>query len=340
LIPSYKGIYKGAGLGLAITKQFIDDIKGEIYCESELGKGSVFTFLFALQESLLDDDKNVIGTEDLIYEHEKTFFPSVRIKQKIVSPKGMSHVLLVEDQPLAARVAQSIIAGLDCSVDVAEDGATALKLMAENDYDLIFMDVGLPDISGTDLTKQIRVSEWKLDQHIPIISLTAHIDSENKQSCIESGMDAVLSKPLSSHTAKDILNAFIPTRKSGEEAKASDTKEALLTLTGKSIDIEESIKKSNGNVQAAKEMLALLVEGFKEDLPILATAKAKNDWETIRKIVHKQRGGACYCGTPRFTQISMRLEECVSSQKTELYEALYRQLLEEMGAISREEALL
>lgn len=332
LTPSYKGICKGTGLGLTTVKQFIDDIHGEIYCQSEVGKGTIFTCLFPLQESLLENSMGVTSIEPIKIESK----PFINYS-KIEKSTDKTRILLVEDQALAAKVASLIITGLDCSVDIASNGVEALKLFQINPYNLIFMDVGLPDMNGYELTKQIRIFEWKLDQHVPIVALTAHIDSENKQKCIESGMDAVLSKPLMQNTAQDIINAFVPSRKTSSPQQAplktTSTEDKLTGITGLPIDIIEAMSKINGPIEMAKELIHLLVQGFEEDTPRLQEAKRKNNWDVIKAIVHKYRGGSLYCGTPRFQQACVRLEDYLSGEETALREMLYQQLFDELASV-------
>lgn len=327
LIPSYKGIYKGAGLGLSIIKQFIDDLHGEIYCHSQEGKGTTFTCFLSLQETIIDNAEGA-------YELDLTSLPTPHIiKGQLVSKKvetEKTQILVVEDQLLAAKVAQSIISNLGCSVDVAPDGQTALRFISEKKYDLVFMDVGLPDTSGYELTKQIRANEWKLDEHIPIVALTAHIDTENKQECIYSGMDAVISKPLMPNTAKDILNAFIPSVVNEESSVKEFDKSKLLSLPDKVIDMAEGISKMNGDLDAAKEMMKILVEGLKEETPNIVKAKDKNDWNEIKALAHKLRGGCSYCGVPRLRLACANLEDYLASGGTEWQEDLYQQLMQEL----------
>lgn len=136
--------------------------------------------------------------------------------------------------------------------------------------------------------------------------------------------------------SKDVLHVFLPSRKSDAAIKSGvldGSQEVLLSLTGEIIDMQESVVKANGSADSAKEMLNLLVEGFDEDMPLLATAKKKGDWNAIQKIIHKQYGGACFCSVPRFSQIAMRLEKYLRSGKVEWRDALYEQVLDEMENI-------
>jgi CheY-like chemotaxis protein/two-component sensor histidine kinase len=223
LTPSYEGIYKGNGLGLTTVKQFIDDIKAEIYCQSKVGEGTIFTCLFPLQEALLDSTEDVWQADEIPCKPDSKEY--LKTESKDPNDSDKIKILVVEDQKLAAVVAQTIIKGLNCSVDVIDTGLKAIKYIDEANYDLIFMDIGLPDLNGFEVTKQIRAKEWKRDRHVPIVALTAHIDTENKQKCIECGMDAVLPKPLRRNTAEDVINAFIPARQiasPSEEVKTKD----------------------------------------------------------------------------------------------------------------------
>ena len=113
-----------------------------------------------------------------------------------------------------------------------------------------------------------------------------------------------------------------------------NSKEILLTLSGEHIDMNDSITKASGDVKVAKKMLRLLVDGFYEDLPLLVAAKKNDDWDTIQNIIHKQRGGSYYCGTPRFSQICTQLETYLLAKKTKWRDALYQQVLDEMENIA------
>lgn len=216
LTPSYQGTYKGLGLGLSIVKQFVDDLDGEIYVESELQKGSVFTCIFPLSQPLSDaslDDDFLIEAQ----EPKPLFKPVIPTSREKISDTGATRILLVEDNVLAAKVAKVILQDFDCVVDIAINGQLAFEHIKDNNYDLVFMDVGLPDHNGNEVTQKIREWEYLRDKHTPIIALTAHIEMENKQQCIEAGMDGVLSKPLVKETVIDILNAFIPRRTKHEK---------------------------------------------------------------------------------------------------------------------------
>jgi two-component system aerobic respiration control sensor histidine kinase ArcB len=220
LNPAYQSTYKGLGLGLSIVKQFLDELEGEIYVESTgSDSGSKFSCFIPFKESvaegLFEDD---IEIDDL----EKYNSNVCGIKNKplipetatIVSLENKRAILLVEDHMMVAYAEKAMLAKLSCQVDHAEDGKTAIELAKQTRYDLIFMDIGLPDLDGYEVTKEIRRQEMLEggEQRVPIIALTAHVDSESHQSCIDVGMDAVLNKPLTMQIATDILAKYIKVR--------------------------------------------------------------------------------------------------------------------------------
>jgi two-component system aerobic respiration control sensor histidine kinase ArcB len=212
LSPSYRGIYHGRGLGLAIIKQFIDELQGELYVKSELGIGTEFTCLIPLREALTEDEFGCDYEPCSVIKNNKQIESAAESKDKTCSTFGKSKILLIEDDTLTTMVERSVLTNLDCEVDTASDGRTALEHLGNNQYDLIFLDIGLPDIAGCELTKCIRLLEQVNGTRTPIIAITAHIDSENRQRCIEAGINAIMNKPLTPKNAYDILEAFVVER--------------------------------------------------------------------------------------------------------------------------------
>lgn len=117
-------------------------------------------------------------------------------------------VLVVEDIEIAQKVAEIVLTGLDCAVDIASNGEEALRLFKNNQYELIFMDIGLPDISGIEITKQIRNIEPDT-QRTPIVALTSNSEDSYKAQSLAAGMDDFFMKPLSDEVGKVILKRFI-----------------------------------------------------------------------------------------------------------------------------------
>lgn len=117
-----------------------------------------------------------------------------------------NRILLVEDHPIAQKMVSGILQSINCQVDIAGDGKTALSQVYNKNYDLIFMDIGLPDMDGHKVTMKIREYQ-KNSRHIPIIALTAHVNDSEK--AMAANMDGFYGKPLTLELAKEILNQYI-----------------------------------------------------------------------------------------------------------------------------------
>ena len=117
-------------------------------------------------------------------------------------------ILLVEDVPINQVVAEKFLNALGCSVDVVENGEQALHSVKENEYDLIFMDCRMPVMDGYQATAAIRKLEAD-SRHVPIIALTANSSEEDWQTCQESGMDAIITKPFRKRDLQQALTRWL-----------------------------------------------------------------------------------------------------------------------------------
>ncbi len=348
LTPSYEGIYKGAGLGLSVVKQFVDNIQGEIYVESELQKGTKFTCIIPFREALLDDE---FGSEEscnhsiesLKLNHVKPRKSAKIAKaEKInlvhtssLSMQPSSKILLVEDHSIAARIAKNILLELGCEVDIAENGRAALELIEKEPYDLIFMDIGLPDMDGYAVAKQIRSHKLKNIIQIPIVALTAHAESDEKQHCLAVGMNVVITKPLTKKWAESILETFIPERKSYLKQIEQMDQRVKIEQVQKVVDFEYAKVLVGGNEAVVWEILALLVESLPIEMEEMQSAYEKKDWAALCAIAHKLKGGSSYCGTLLLKSVCAELENYIKSGLTEKIPELYQKVVAEIWAIQK-----
>ncbi len=117
-------------------------------------------------------------------------------------------ILLVEDLTIARISAMLVLKKLNCEVDVAENGKHAIELIHNNLYELIFMDIGLPDIDGTLVSKKAREGAC-INAHTPIIALTAQQEGTYKAQCHDAGMNDFITKPLTEEIGKSFLEKYI-----------------------------------------------------------------------------------------------------------------------------------
>lgn len=242
-----------------------------------------------------------------------------------------SKVLVVEDSVIVTKVVSSMLTHLNCQVDIASEGQLAVKLAKENNYDLIFMDIELPDINGYEITKNIRANECS-NKLVPIVALTAHVDEVSKINCINMGMNAVVTKPLSSEQAAEILNALIPHRNPSSQinkdiASARREEYAALPL----FDFESIIKQFSDE-ELAREMITMLVKSLPEVRQALMVAYDIKDWDAIQKIAHKLQGESSYCALKRLHQACVDLESAIKTNNHVAYDGLYRWMFQIINA--------
>lgn len=246
-----------------------------------------------------------------------------------LSTTSTINVLVVEDNKIAALVTQTILNGLGCIVDIAVDGDSTLEKTFAKAYDIIFMDIGLPDANGYDIVRQIRNHNLNLNNKTPIIALTAHVNPHEKQKCIESGMNGTLSKPLSEEQAINILNLFVNNNAIKPAQQNQQSSEKI-------IDFNLIIEKTRSDITFAKNIVRQLIESFPDELQKLTKAYQQNDWNEIQSLAHRLRGATSYCGTPRLQTACTNLENYLNEQKTELRLSLYQKLLDEIEAVKNE----
>jgi CheY-like chemotaxis protein len=182
--------YGGTGLGLAISCRLIEMMAGRIWVESEVGKGSTFHFTvtFALPQP---SASNPLASE----ESESEEGSSVASACDSPEPKHL-HILLAEDNAINQRVAVRLLEKLGHMVTVANNGREALDAVQRHRFDLILMDVQMPEMGGFEATAQLRERERQSGVHVPIIALTAHAMKGDRERCLAAGMDGYLAKPI------------------------------------------------------------------------------------------------------------------------------------------------
>ena len=175
--------YGGAGLGLAICRQIVTRQGGEIGLESRPGEGSRFWFTLPL-------------TETRAPSHQRKETTELQLKSR-------PRILLAEDNLINQMVAVHQLEDLGADVETASDGLGVLDALEKGQHDIILMDCQMPKMDGYEATRRIRTMEQGTDKRIPIVALTAHAFSEDRERCMAAGMDDYLSKP---YTRADLAN--------------------------------------------------------------------------------------------------------------------------------------
>ncbi len=187
--------YGGSGLGLAISKHLIEIMGDAISVESAPGEGSTFTISLPLQPGTAEDGRHA---------------PLALSSRKNAAP-AQGHILLVEDNFPNVLVAGTFLEEFGYSFDVASNGQHALQQLRSQYYDAVLMDVQMPKMNGWDTTRAIRTQEQQTNlPRLPVIGMTAHALSGDRERCMDAGMDDYICKPFDANELRNKLKLLIP----------------------------------------------------------------------------------------------------------------------------------
>lgn len=344
--PSHQGTYEGSGIGLYIVHKFVTATGGSIKIKSRIDKGSLFQIILPLRvASCTKEIDNIdFSCDDMQIQ------PSISLPEKPAIVKqdenSPAYVLLVEDNVMAQKGAKAILESLSCKVDIAGSGREAIGLFYPGKYDLIFMDIGLPDIKGYDVAKRMRTMEQNTDKYTPILGLSAHAQLEEKKLSIDSGIDQMLSKPLLFDQAQELLKYYTHDDKTvvPSELCIDDLVKMPLVReikTFKAIDLQKGLNDGNSaDRRFSLQMLYKLVESLPESLKEIDEAYRNQRMGTLQSAIHKLHGGLCYTPTPQLLHAAAELDGCLKNGEYKKVDDLYKEFLNAVTSFEKTYELL
>ncbi len=284
--------YGGTGLGLAITRELVRLMGGEINVSSTPEKGSVFSFSLCLSESEFQEESTLSWNESYDFN-------------------GLS-ILLVDDNELNRVVLNELIQNMkqEINLSFAEDGLVAVEMVKENDFDLILMDLQMPNMNGFEATEFIRTRLPNKKNGVPIIAMTAHVLDGVAKKCIEIGMNDCLSKPVKTEMLFKKIAAIlnIPKKINAVAAKESSFKKA--PKDEQSVTNLDLIKKiSKNNPIKIIKYLSIYLENVPADLKKLNQSIKKENYNEVASIAHKIKGNVSYLGVDSVVNDLVALEK-------------------------------
>lgn len=277
--------YGGTGLGLVITQRLISLMNGKITVSSTPGEGSTFSVVINLE---LSKNTNQIDSQALIspvkHIQPKQAHPSVSLADL--------NILIVDDNDLNLKVASTLLSSEGANVIAVRSGTEALKKIATHPFELILMDLEMPDMSGIETAEKIRQSQYYAD-NMPIIALTAHAFPEIHQKVIDAGMNDLLTKPYKPEQLYTIINRWCL----NSNDKITPTKEPAITnSTPNTYDKEVALSTVGGDKNTAQILLGDFLKALPESEVNIHKAHEAADYTSLYQVAHKLAGSACVVG--------------------------------------------
>lgn len=296
--------YGGTGLGLSIVKKLAELQGGKVSIKSQAKKGSTFEVILTYK---IPDEQQV----KILAQKPK---PELKRKASEI------FILLAEDNALNQKLAEKVLSGFGFTLDIVENGKLAIAALKKKNYDLILMDMHMPEMDGYDATEYIRT---KLKNNIPIIALTAHAMQTEREKCLALGMNDYVSKPFKPAELFEKIVRLVDSKPLLKKtAPVSLTKKNAGTKTKKPVllDLTYLTQISNGNKEFIGEILDLFTTQIPHELERIEKAIAEKDFTTIRSVAHKLKSSVPMAGLDKklFPLLS-RMEES-GDTKTDLTE--------------------
>jgi PAS domain S-box-containing protein len=280
-------LYGGTGLGLAISKQLVESQGGTITVKSKLGEGSTFSFILPFRKT------------DAEIELEKVMNVLTTKVQNI-------KVLVVEDIALNQLLMKTLLDDFGFEHDIADNGKIAIEKLQNKSYDIILMDLHMPEMNGFEATEYIRS---KMNSQIPIIALTADVTTADLKKCTAVGMNDYISKPLDEKLLYNKISDLL--------IKHKLIQDRLLSVPiSKYVDLTFLKKRTKDNPELMREMIELYLKQTPPLIKQLKQGLHDKDWGSVYTAAHKLIPSFSIMGIPQdFEDAAKKIQEYSGTQQ-------------------------
>ncbi len=255
-------------------------------------------------------------------------------KETLANSSGFLRVLLAEDNAVNQRLAVRLLEKWGHAIHVADNGKIAVEAWATKPFDVILMDLQMPEMGGLEATSIIRERERETGRHTPIIAMTAHAMTGDREKCLEAGMDGYISKPIS---AKDLMAALSSYTQAG---KPSGNKEDLAAIK---VDRAETLRRIDGDLDLLKEIAAAFMTEGPLLIDHMREAFRAGDAVALHRMAHTYKGSVSIFGVKGTADLAAELEQRAAARdlseagaRIEQLDRHTRHVCEQLGAVARE----
>ncbi|MBI2271155.1 MAG: response regulator [Bacteroidetes bacterium] len=285
--------YGGTGLGLTITKQLIELQGGCISVKSKINEGSQFSFTITFTKG--EEDQLELG------ENEKEF--------AFTGLEGIN-VLLAEDNPMNQILAKKIFNKWNLKYDIAENGKIAIEKLAQTDYDIILMDMHMPEMDGYETVKYIRKQLSPPKSLIPIIAVTANAIIGEEEKCLATGMNDYISKPLNNKKLyQKMLKLLRKDPVSEPQQVTLELEPKINTESVKCVDLTYLKQIAEGSREFMIEMINSFIADTPKTLSDMDSAFAGKRWPELKIIAHTMKSSVDFMGIHSIREVVRNIEK-------------------------------